>query len=458
MRDRNRRNAAQLLLSVLLFAGCAGYEGAVGEMRGSLLDGDKQRALELVGKALEEDDPDAFPDNLKGDKALLLLERAMIKQGLSSYKSSASDFRTADKHLELLDLQNDTMGNIGKFIFSDDATVYQAPAYEKLLVNTFNMVNYLSIGDYEGARVEARRLRVMQKYLAGEESEQAALLSLGSYLSGFAFEASGQHEQALSFYVDAIREHSYKTIAEPVRRLASCTGSNDETLSDYIKRHGGPFPECVPPPKNKGTLLVVSGVGLAPYKRAERIPIGMAVSIAAAYIDPNDPNMQRVMARGLLTWVNFPVLERSPVRYANIRCKVNGTEIPTELGDNLTDKVIAAWDSIKGKLMGAAIVRMVTRLVAGIATEKAVSEASGSAIGGLLAGLAVQGTMTAFDTPDTRSWVTLPHAVYLSRAELAPGKHRISVLFEGQGSGYAVEKEVEIKAGGFTVVSTSSMR
>jgi hypothetical protein len=126
--------ASAATLSVLLAAaGCAGYAGSVKEVRSSLLAGDKERALEMADKALEVDKPDELPQKLKGDNALLVVERATIKQGLEQYKASAVDFRASDKHLELLDLKNDTMGNIGKFLFSDDTTVYKAPAYEKLL-------------------------------------------------------------------------------------------------------------------------------------------------------------------------------------------------------------------------------------------------------------------------------------------------------------------------------------
>ena len=455
-----RRTTICLIFGAVLLSGCAGYEGTVREMRTTLLKGDKLGALGHNLKALEVDEPDEYPDELDGDISLLLLERAMIKQGLSRFDASAEDFKTADKNLELLDLQNDTMGSIGKYIFSDDSTKYRAPAYEKLLVNTFNMVNYMALGDFEGARVEARRLRVMQKYLQGEESEQAALLDLGSYLAGFAFEASGQMEQALSFYADALKDHPYHTLVEPVRRIASCTGGRDETIEKFIAQNGGSLPQCIPPSNEKGTVLVIGGVGLAPYKVAKRIPIGAAMVIAGHLIGAeHEPAMQRVMARGLLTWVNFPVLEPTPLQFNAIQAGVDGKNAHTELGTNISEKVIAAWDSIKAKLMAAAIIRMVTRLVAGIATEKAVSEASGSAVGGLLAGLAVQGTMTAFDTPDTRSWVTLPHAVYFSRLELSPGKHRISMTYKGiNGGDEVVEQEVNIKAGGYYVVAVNSMR
>ena len=444
---------------VLGSIGCAGYEGAVSKMHESLLSGDKLGALEHANAALEVSADEEYPEKLVGNNSLLLLERAMIKQGLSRYKASSEDFGTADKHLELLDLKNDTMGNIGKFIFSDDAAHYQAPAYEKLLLNTFNMLSYLSVGDMEGARVESRRLRIMQEYLEGEESDQAALADLGAYLAGIAFEAGGRRENALDFYSDALKSRSYESLAEPIRRLSACAQVRDENLDSYIEAHGGPMPQCTPPPEGKGTLIVVSGVGLVPRKTAVRLPVGAAVAIAGAFLMPmTEEQLARFVARGLVTWINFPMMERPQEVYSNASVQVDGVEAPAEVGSDISDKVIAAWDSIKPKLMAAAIVRMVTRLAAGVATEVAVSKASGSAVGGLLAGLAVQGTMTAFDTPDTRSWTTLPSRVYVTRMEVPAGDHEVTVVFSGKGSPQVEKKTVSVPAGGFAVVSSCSMR
>lgn len=463
-----------------LALGCAGYEGAVRELRSSLIAGDKERALEMANRALEVNKDDAYPEKIKGDKALLLLERASVKQGLGRFESSSADFRMSEKHLELLDLKNDTMGNIGKFLFSDDATIYKAPAYEKLLLNTFNMLNYLAEGDLEGARVEARRLRVIQDYLAGEKSEQATLLGMGNYLAGFTFEMSGQAEQALAYYSAALENEAYPSATEPIRRLTGCTGFRTDKLRQVLAEPEAPgaetaetaegdadagvapspvTPECLPRPLDKGTLLVVTGIGLAPYKVARRIPIGAAIVIAGALLGAMESaQAQRLAAKGLLTWINFPTLEKSKERYTRTRTSVDGAPQPTDLGLDVTEKVIRAWDSIKGVLMVAAITRLVTRLIAGEATERAVKQAGGGGIGSLLAGLAVQGALTAADTPDTRSWVTLPSRVYFSRTELQAGRHDVEIVFEGSAGRTVIDRTIEVPAGGFVVLPLASMR
>ncbi len=449
------------ILLATVVGGCAGYAENVQAMRSSLLSGNKAEALKQANKAMKVKKPDEFPEKLKGDAALLVLERGTIKQSLDQFKSSSADFRAADQNLELLDLQKDTMGNIGKYLFSDDSTVYKAPAYEKLLINTLNMINYLALSDMEGARVEARRLRVMQDYLKNEESKQSSLLGLGSYLSGFAFEMSGEAEQALRHYDEALVNGPYPSLTGPVRRLAGCVSYRSERLEALLGQgtDDESGPTCQVKPVGKGTILVIAGCGLAPHKVPKRIPIGAAVVIAGALLGAmQTAQAQRFAARGLLTFVNFPVLQKTPDRFARVTTRLGQEVVPTEVGLNVSEQVIQAWDSIKGKLMVAAITRMLTRIAASVATEQVVKSAGGSSVGGLLAGLAVQGAMTVADTPDTRSWVTLPSLVYLSRMEVPPGEHQVVVTFEGKGGRIQVTQTVSVKEGGFVVVPFSTMR
>jgi len=461
---------------VALVSGCAGYAGAVHEMRLALLDGDKERALDLVDDALDVGDPEEMPEDVGGDNALLVLERGTIKQGLGRPGSSAADFGAADKNMELLDLKNDTAGNIGKYLFSDDATVYKAPAYEKLLLNTLNMLNYLSAGDIEGARVEARRLRVIQGYLADEGSEQGALLGLGGYLAGFAFEMSGRAEDALQFYDEALAEDAHPSLAGPITRLAACTvfrtdriraalGPAPAPVSDAADAGAPPpSPACDPNPKDRGTILVVATTGLAPHKEAVRIPIGAALVIAANVTAGPGMGMSdqaqanELAAKGLLTWINFPVMKRTRERFSGAAVRVDGEPADVELGLDVTERVLRAWDSIKGTLMVAAITRMIARAVAGEVAQRGAKAGGTAGAVALLAGLAVEGALVATDTPDTRSWVTLPSKVFLSRIEVAPGRRRVVVTLHGPAGREEHAVDVDVRPGGFAVVPVSAMR
>lgn len=93
----------------------------------------------------------------------------MVLQQLDQYKLSSRDLGIADKSIDVLDLSRNAANDVARYMFSDDSGPYKAPPYEKLMINTMNMVNYLVRRDLNGARVEARRLTVMQRFIREHE-------------------------------------------------------------------------------------------------------------------------------------------------------------------------------------------------------------------------------------------------------------------------------------------------
>ena len=62
--------------------------------------------------------------------------------------------------------------------------------------------------------------------------------------------------------------------------------------------------------------------------------------------------------------------------------------------------------------------------------------------------------MTAADTPDTRSWVTLPSRIFVARTRVAPGRHTLNVRMGGFNRAAAVD----VAPGGFAVLNFSDYR
>jgi hypothetical protein len=108
-----------------------------------------------------------------------------------------------------------------------------------------------------------------------------------------------------------------------------------------------------------------------------------------------------------------------------------------------------AWDESKGAVVASAITRMISRVVAGESARKA----SGGGVTGLLVSLGTQATLTATDTPDTRSWATLPARMAFGRVRLPPGKH--SVLLGARG----VRKRLRVRLppGGWAVANLTAL-
>jgi hypothetical protein len=108
-------------------------------------------------------------------------------------------------------------------------------------------------------------------------------------------------------------------------------------------------------------------------------------------------------------------------------------------------EAIKAWDEAKGAVVASAITRMITRAVAG----EAIRRGSGGGTLGALLSLGTQLTMTVADTPDTRSWSTLPARMAFGRIQLPAGKHQVTLGARGMRGRYTVQ----IKPKGFAVLN-----
>jgi hypothetical protein len=443
--------AAALACSGLL--GCAGHESRTATALNALDRGAPDEAIAALDAELGvANRTDAPP--LVGDNALLLLDRGSVLQSVGDWKGSARDLGAADQAIDLLDLSRGTASELGKYLFSDSTGPYRGPAYEKLMINTVNLVNYLALADTTGAKVEARRLAVMQKYVREHEEEQG-LLGIGSYLAGLAFEKGGDRDEALNYYDEALRHAQYASLREPLRALTQ--GKKRSAGIDALIGEAG----ALAPVEETGEadLVVVIGFGRVPQKIPKRIPIGLALTLVADDISPGDRSQaNELAAKGAVTWVNFPTLGPGQGGYATPTFKLDGQPQEMEQALDVEAEVRKAWVKKEPTVILSAITRMVTRVAAGEVTEGATKAAGGKDSGvaavGLLLGLASSITLTALDTPDTRAWATLPARIALARLRVPAGEHEITLGARGE----AKHIKVTLAKGGWALVPLMTLR
>jgi hypothetical protein len=488
----------QIVAAALVLVGCAGHAERTLDARTALDEGRPSDALALLNEALGVESGEELPPKTGGDNALLILDRSMVLLQLEQYALSSRDLQLADKQIELLDFSRSTGDEIGRYLYSDDTGPYKAPPYEKLMINTMNMVNYLVRGDLQGARVEARRLAVLQRYLASHDAPDVALTGAGSYLAGFVFEKSDRPQEALRYYDEALQYGSYASLGPTVRHLASRTSYRTPRIRSLLGPElVTPAPES-PPTEPTGTeptgteptgteptgteptgteptgteptgteptasatepvgpgtqqapehaeLLVVISYGRVPAKYAERVPIGLALTWSASHMSPAQSSQaNHLAAQGLVTWVNYPELGRPRGRFAIPTVAVGGYPLAVEgvLAVDLESR--KAWRQARGAIVSAAVTRTITRLVAG----EAIRQASGDSALGLLLSLGTQATLTAADTPDTRCWSTLPARIAFSRVQLPSGTHWVDVTVRGVHK----RQPITLTPGGWAVVN-----
>lgn len=439
-------------------AACGGHAERTLPMRTALDQGQPRAAIAALNAEMGAKDDADLPKDLAGDDALLVLDRASIQQSLAQFDHSRRDFQAADKAIDMLDLARNAGDSIGEYVFSGSSGRYLAPPYEKLLINTLNMLNYLERRDLEGARVEARRLSVMQRYVSEQLGEHDnAVLGLGGFLAGFTYEKSGAVDEALRYYDEALAFGAFSSLQDPVRRLLSGGGTyTSPRLRALIDGQPPGTPPGPPPPadgEGGGEIVFVVGYGRVPHKIANRVPVGLALTYFADAISPNDRARANELAvQGLVTWINYPSLGTEQGGYEAPWVRLDGQSQRLEQSVDVSAEVRKEWRKIEGKIVASAITRLIARFAAGAVASAAVGR--DNKLLGLFASIGTQATLAALDTPDTRSWETLPARVAVARVRVPAGKHVVSL----EARGVSRRAELEVAAGGWALVSLMALR
>ncbi len=438
---------------------CGGHEARTLRMRTALDAGNAKAALRALDDELGVKTSAELPKDIKGDNAILVLDRASVQQGASDFSLSKRDFEAADKAVDMLDLARNAGDSLGEYVFSGSSGRYQAPPYEKLMINTLNMVNYLETKDLNGARIEARRLAVMQKYYRDTmKHADNPVLGLGSLLAGFTFEKSGDADEALRYYDEALGFTGFGTLAESVRRLASRAQYRSPRITALLaqasssEHDGGDALGAQGAKEETGEVLFVVGYGRVAHKMANRIPIGLALTYFASSLNPGDAvAAHKLAAQGLVTWVNYPSLAPGRGTWELPSLRVDRNSVVLEEAVDVDREVRSEWEKIEGKVVVSAITRLVARAAVGQGIQVAAGRDS---VLGFIASLGAQITLTSLDTPDTRSWETLPARMAVARVRLPVGRHQVAI----DARGWQRAQAIDVEKGGWHVISLMALR
>ena len=437
-----------IVFALTTLVGCASHSEHTAPVRTALDEGSPQGAIQELDKLMDVEKPDQIPNDIQGDKSLFVLDRASIQQSIAQWKDSQSDFQASDKAIDMLDLARNAGDTIGEYVFSGSSGKYVAPPYEKLLINTLNMINYLETGDLSGAKIEARRLAVIQRYFSDQLHEgDNPILGLGGFLAGVAFEKAGDLDEAMRWYDEALAFTGFEALSNTIARLYAQGATYS---SPRLKAAAARATDAKPLADDEGEMIFVVGYGRVPHKIPHRVPIGLALTYVSGAISPNDAaTANRLAAQGLVTWVNYPTLGPERGQYAIPACVLDGSYVQLEEAVNISAQVRSEWKKIETKIIVSAITRMISRALVGAGIQKA-----NSGWVGLLASLGTQATLTALDTPDTRSWETLPARIAIARVKVKAGTHPVRI----DARGVIRTQNMDVAKGGWVMASLMALR
>ena len=436
------RRALPIALALAL-GGCATYTDRLRNASLATTAGNYEHAVAEIDDVLGVGSSDELPARLGADKALTVLERGVLQQSLRRHRASARDISAAEKEIEVIELSTDPVGTIGRYVYSDTAQPYRALATERLALNPLNLLNYLALGDLDGAAVEARRFQVMREYLEGEGRKLGSEAVLGTYLAGFVFEHRGERDRALRYYEETLERCRLENLTTPVQRLSAAGSYRGPRLSELLERA---------PPRREaagGEVLVVVSAGRVPHKEPERVPVGVAFGIAGTYVT-GDIDWLKYSAGKVVV---YPELKETPSVLGPPQVHLDGHPIELEELVDLGFLVRGEYEKMKPMIVAAALSRVASRAAVAEGVRAAGKQES-QLLGDVLSILA-EGAMVALDRPDTRSWTTLPERVFVARVPAEPGAHIVDVSFGGAASRRV---DVTVGAGGYGVAVVTEPR
>jgi len=162
-----------------------------------------------------------------------------------------------------------------------------------------------------------------------------------------------------------------------------------------------------------------------------------------------------ILARTAFKVVVYPELVAPNNQRVRATVKLGGRNVPVELLTDLGAEIAREYETVKPKIIGAALTRMIARAIAAEGVRQVARQKGGAS--GLLAALATEAAVVGLGKPDTRSWTFLLARVYVCRMPVPSARNEIRVDLLGTVPETRVI-QVDVPPGGFSVIAITDPR
>ena len=363
----------------------------------------------------------------KQDAALYYLEQGIIAHFGCYYEESNQSLSRAESIMEELYTRSLSKG-AASFLINDNTVPYRGEDFENALVNLFMALNYVGLGLWEDALVEARKVDsklgvINSRY---EEDKRNVYREDGfiRFLMGVLYEAELESNDAFISYRKA--EEIYRTeyrvnygVSPPpflIEKLLSSARAMDfhEEAAEIQEK----YPDVASMnPVEKAEMAEIYFLhynGLGPEKVAKRwfIPMPDGYVLKIAY--PSFERRRYRISRGEITLRSLG--SGCSYRFATVLMEDIGSIAVMNLENRL--------NRIKAKAVGRATAKY-------LATKGAskVAEDKGGEMLGLLVQIAGNVAAAATEQADIRHWRLLPAEIRVGRVVVPPGEYEGEIEF-----------------------------
>ncbi len=402
-----RRWGFLLLFFVLSVGGCASHSQALLKVKAQLVAQQPEVAL----ATLEELGDDDLP---------YLLDRAMLLRMSGRYADSNRVFEQGKQladSLAALSLREQA----GALVINDTVRAYSGEAFELVLLHLYEALNYLQLGQFDEARVEALQVNLRLAALADDEEDLSERQryrddALAHYLAAVVFEVTADWSDALIAYrraYDVYRQYQ-KLFAVPpplslklaLLRLTQYMGLTEE-LRRYQQRFAIQHWPSQREYRAQADLLFLLHNGLVPAKQESFV----------YHFSPEAKQMVRIA---------LPYYEKTRPAIAFARLRIPGfaavkSEVVEDIGAIARQTLAENLPVILVRAMARAVIKWKA------AHELGKEQGDMAALVANIAGLVTE-------RADTRNWLTLPEQIQMARLLLPAGEYDLTIeLLDRQG-------------------------
>jgi hypothetical protein len=456
-----------LLAVTALLTGCATYSDQQGELRPLLANADYDAALAKL-------------ESLGGkDRLLYELERGLVLHYAERWAESNEAFEAAERTADDLYTRSVSEGALSLFT-NDTAISYRARPFELAMVPYYRALNYVCLGERTGAVVEGRKAsellaRYVDATLGGVDAEQRDAYEATKndafllHVSGMLYDWDGETNDAFIAYRNAAFAYAQNAprlgleIPPALAADLERTGGQLGFASELAQLRGTcpavwAAADAAPDTTSaagRGEVVLFVETGFVPARRQVRIDLpifksdsrdddaGLAVVVSGRYQSTYSVPERAKVAYWLS--VALPELPIAPQASPEVVVTASGLPVRGAQTANFAALAKATFDAEFGTILLKTVARGLAKYLGTREAEKA-----GQGLG-VLANLFASVTETA----DTRSWLTLPHSIFLVRMTLPAGEHTLRAAID-DGSGQARQVTIPgvvVRDGGWTFLS-----
>jgi hypothetical protein len=463
-----RASRGLLLATVtVLLAGCATYSDQQGELRPLLANADYDAALAKL-------------ESLGGkDRLLYELERGLVLHYAQRWAESNAALEAAELTADDLYTRSVSEGALSLFT-NDTAISYRARPFELAMVPYYRALNYASLGERTGAVVEGRKAslllaRYVDATLGGIDAGQRDAYEATKndafllHVSGMLYDWDGETNDAFIAYRNAALAYVQNAprlgleippaLAADLERTGGRLGFASE-LAQLRQTcpavwAAADTTRATVWPAGQGEVVLFVETGFVPARRQVRLDLpifesdsqddsdNLAVVVSGRYHQTYAAPERAKVAYWLS--VALPELPVGPQAPGEVVVTAGGAPVRGAQTANLAALAGVTFDAEFGKILLKTVARGLTKYLGTREAEK---------VGKGLKWI-VNLFVSATETADTRSWLTLPHSVFLVRMTLPAGEHTLRAIVD-DGTGKVSEVTIPgvvVSDGGWTFLS-----